>query len=86
MAAFEYAAYDIFGKDINIGTMKMIGVRNNKYSSSVGNIVYFISKLKLKGKNYTMVDDGDENLIASAGSSNTPDSMLGKIFGYFFND
>lgn len=85
IAAFEYAASDIFGKDINIGTMKMIGVRNNKYSSCVGNIVYFISKLKLKGKNFTMVDDGDENLMASAGSS-TPDSMLGKIFGYFFND
>lgn len=87
IAAFEYAASDIFGKEINIGTMKMVGVRNNKYSSCVGNIVYFISKLKLKGKNYTMIDDGDANLLASVSDrSNAPDSMLGKIFGYFFND
>ena len=87
MAGFEYAAYDIFGKNINIGSMKMIGVRNNKYSSVIGNIVYFISKLKLKGQNYTMIDDGDYSAMASADSTrNAPDSTLGKIFGYFFND
>ncbi len=87
MAAFEYKASDIFGKDVNIGTMKMIGVRNNKYSSCVGNIVYFISKLKLKGKNYTMIDDGEAEVISSVNNNiNTPDSMLGKIFGYFFSD
>ena len=65
----------------------MIGVRNNKYSSVIGNIVYFISKLKLKGQNYTMIDDGDYSAMASADSTrNAPDSTLGKIFGYFFND
>ena len=87
IAAFEYAATDIFGKNINIGTIKMVGVRNNKYSACIGNIVYFISKLKLKGKNYTMIDDGDASYLASVNnSSNAPDSSLGKIFGYFFND
>ncbi len=82
IAAFEYASYDIFGENINIGSMKMVGVRNNKYSSVVGNIVYFISKLKLKGQNYTMIDDGED----TKGISDAPDSTLGKIFGYFFND
>lgn len=82
IAAFEYASYDIFGENINIGSMKMIGVRNNKYSSVVGNIVYFISKLKLKGQNYTMIDDGED----TRSISDAPDSTLGKIFGYFFND
>lgn len=87
MAGFEYAASDIFGKDVNIGTMKMLGVRNNKYSSVVGNIVYFISKLKLKGKNYSMIDDGEYSVMTHADSTrNAPDSTLGKIFGYFFND
>ena len=80
IAAFEYASYDIFGENINIGSMKMIGVRNNKYSSVVGNIVYFISKLKLKGQNYSMIDDGDN----TKSISRTPDSTLSKVFGYFF--
>ena len=82
IAAFEYASYDIFGENINIGSMKMIGVRNNKYSSVVCNIVYFISKLKLKGQNYTMIDDGEN----TRSISESPDSTLSKIFGYFFND
>ena len=86
IAAFEYACYDIFGENINIGSMKMIGVRDNKYSSVVGNIVYFISKLKLKGQNYTMIDDGDSNNVDVDSTRNTPDSTLGKIFGFFFND
>lgn len=87
IAGFEYMACKIFGKDVNIGNMKMIGVRNNKYSSCVGNIVYFISKLKLKEKNYSMVDDGEAEIIASmSGTRNTPDSVLGKVFGYFFNE
>lgn len=87
MAGFEYVASNVFGKEVNIGNIKMIGVRNNKYSACVGNIVYFISKLKLKGKNYTMVDDGDAEAIASTNDTrNTPDSVLGKIFGYFFNE
>ncbi len=80
MAGFEYIASNVFGKEVNIGNIKMIGVRNNKYSSSVGNIVYFISKLKLKGKNYTMIDD------AEYARPNSSDSVLGKIFGYFFNE
>ena len=80
MAGFEYIASSVFGKEVNIGNIKMIGVRNNKYSSSVGNIVYFISKLKLKGKNYTMIDD------AEYVRGNTSDSVLGKVFGYFFNE
>lgn len=87
MAGFEYVASNVFGKEVNIGNIKMIGVRNNKYSACVGNIVYFISKLKLKGKNYTMVDDGDaEAMISITNTRNTPDSVLGKIFGYFFNE
>ena len=43
---------------------------------------YFISKLKLKGQNYSMIDDGDN----TKSISRTPDSTLSKVFGYFFND
>ena len=84
ITAFELAASDIFDKNINIGSIKMIGIRDNKYSSVIGNIVYFINKLKLKGQDYTMVDDGESSVDSYTRS--TPDSALNKIFGYFFND
>lgn len=88
MVNIEYVANDVFDKDVNIGNIKMLGIRNNKYSSSIGNIVYFISKLKLKNKNYSMLSnsESEELAVVKKNSYNSSDSMLGKIFGYFFKD
>lgn len=84
MTAFEFAVHDIFDINVNIGAIKMIGARDNKYSSVVGNIIYFISKLKLKGQDYTMIKNDETGADSNNGSA--PDSALSKIFGYFFND
>ena len=86
---FEYLVQDILGKNARIGNVKLLGIRNNKYSSVVGNIVYFIHKLKLKGKDYTMVSNSDMELLSSnkrnvINISN--ETMLGKVFGYFFGE
>ena len=89
MAHFGYVAEDIFGKNVSIGNVKMIGIRNNKYSSAIGNVVYFINKLKLKGRDYTMLSEDDiENLSSpKRGLVNiSGSSMLGKVFGYFFGE
>lgn len=90
MAHFDYVAEDIFGKDVIIGNIKLVGIRNNKYSACVGNIVYFINKLKLKGKNYTMVSSSDMEELETPkkGIINniSNESMLGKVFGYFFGE
>ena len=86
MQAFEITANDIFGKIVNIGSIKILGVRDNIYSSVIGNIIYFISKLKLKGQNYTMIDDKDLESSNAVVTRSTSDSALGKMFGYFFND
>ena len=82
MDSFYDIAKDVFGKDIIIGNVNMIGIRNNKYSSAVGNIVYYINRLKLFGNNDTMVDDD----FSIEGFSVSEESMLGKVFGYFFGD
>lgn len=86
---FEYLVQDILGKNARIGNVKLLGIRNNKYSSVVGNIVYFIHKLKLKGKDYTMISNSDMELLSSnkrnvINISN--ETMLGKVFGYFFGE
>ena len=89
MSHFELVAENIFGKDVLIGNVRLIGIRNNKYSSAVGNIVYFINKLKIKGKNYTMVSDTDMEILSSTKKSLinvSNESMLGKVFGYFFGE
>ena len=65
MADIDYVANDVFGHNVSIGNIKLVGIRDNKYSSCVGNIVYFINKLKLKGQNYSMVNDSDASKLAS---------------------
>lgn len=81
MDGFYDIAQEVFGKDVIIGNVNMIGIRNNKYSSAIGNIVYYINRLKLLGNNSTMVDDDfTENFNINE------ESMLGKVFGYFFGE
>lgn len=85
---FNQIVRDILGNYAIIGNVNLIGLRNNKYSSSVGNIIYFVNKLKLKGKDYSMIS-GDDMLVLSSprkSNNNSNDSMLGKVFGYFFGE
>ncbi len=86
MADIEYIASDVFGKDINIGNIKLIGIRDNKYSSCIGNIVYFISKLKLKGQRYSMVNNEDASKLASIRKGYqeiSNEKMLENLLGHF---
>ena len=89
MAHFNYLIEEKFGKKAAVGSIRIIGVRNNIYSAAVGNIIYFISKLKLKGKNYSMVSTKDSEDLSSVKKNNaniSSDSMLGKVVGYFFGE
>jgi cell division protein FtsA len=85
MLDFEYCLADIFptGK---CGNVKLIGVRNNKYSTVIGNIIYFLNTLKLKGMDYSMLSEDDMESLASPKGDNSDDTMLGKVFGYFFGE
>ena len=85
MMNFSQICREKLGKCAIIGSVNLIGLRNNKFSSAIGNIIYFINKLKLKGKDYSMVSS-DEVEILSTPRKNTNDSMLGKVFGYFFGE
>lgn len=89
MAHFGYIADEVFGKGTIIGNVKLVGIRNNRYASAVGNIVYFINKLKIKGKEYTMLSKSDVEELSSTRKNIiniSNESMLGKVFGYFFSE
>ncbi len=88
MNNFSLIAESVLGKVAMVGDIRMIGLRNNKFSTNVGNIVYFINKLKLKGRDYTMISKSDMEELSSTKKSSiiSSESMLGKIFGYFFSE
>lgn len=80
---FSDVSRDIFGNCVIIGSVNLTGLRNNKYSQSIGNIIYFVNKLRLKGKNYSMISSDDVETLSSPKKTST---MLGKVFGYFFGE
>lgn len=88
MTHFDYLVKEVVDSKASIGRMRVIGVRNNMFSSSVGNIIYFISKMKLKGKAYSMVSSKDMESLSSRrnSASISSDSMLGKVVDYFFGE
>lgn len=87
MINFNEICREKLGNCAIIGNVNLTGARNNKFSSCVGNIIYFTEKLKLKGKNYSMIDSEDMEILSMPRKTNSyNDTTLGKLFGYFFGD
>ena len=82
----KMVASEILG-DVTLGSIKLIGVRDNKYSSVIGSIIYFINRLKLRGNNYSMMTKEDEEEISSIKKGrNNSNEMLGEVFEYFLGE
>ncbi|MEG2322556.1 MAG: cell division FtsA domain-containing protein [Bacilli bacterium] len=86
MLNFDEICREKLGNCAIIGNINLIGLRNNKFSSAIGNIIYFVNKLKLKGKDYSMISNDEMDILSSPRKNTTNDSMLGKVFGYFFGE
>ena len=85
---FNVLAESIFGKNVTMGSVNIIGVRDNKYSTSVGMIKNFNNKLNEKDREYSMFDDEELDSLSSTEKriNVASDSILGKVFGYFFDN
>lgn len=81
---FEEIAKEILGNKVTIGNVKLLGLRNNKYSSVIGNMVYYINKLKLKGEDSTMIDENEE--LGLSTPKNTNETMISKVMNFFANE
>ena len=85
---FNIAMTSIFGEKAEIGIINTLGVRNNKYSVALGIIRNFKEKLALRHREYSTVGEAESELMVSSDSkiSVPSDSILGKVFGYFFDN
>ena len=89
MPGFEILCKEVIGDNIIIKSINTIGARDNSYSEAIGMIRYFIDKLSIRGKDYTMFDDDKyfdlvENKRNNINNGNT--SVFGKLFGYLFDN
>lgn len=79
---------EVFGNEARVGNIETMGIRDNKFAALSGMIKFFYDKLNLRGKDYSMFsEENEEELVSSnKGVLNiTENSVLGKVFGYFFD-
>ncbi|HOZ53968.1 MAG TPA: cell division FtsA domain-containing protein [Bacilli bacterium] len=81
---FTSVVEDVFKNGITYN-LNEIGIRKNKYISALGAIKFFIFKLKLRAKDYTMFSKEDIiNMLDYKKSKNGNSSFVSKIIDYFF--
>ena len=85
---FNILAEEIFGKNVTFGNVNIIGARDNKYSTSIGLIKNFNEKLDLKEREFSIFDSEEIEVLSSSSKSINvaSDSIIGKVFGYFFDN
>lgn len=87
MPGFDVLCKEIIGEKAEVHQVKTIGVRDNSYSQTLGMIKYFIDKLSIRGKEYTMFDEDKQiGLIENRKNNiNNSNSKFGKLFNYLFD-
>lgn len=87
IAEFKNVLDYIFNNAI-IGEVKEIGARHNKYATSLGLIKYYDSMQRLKNKDFSIftIDEQEELSGIHKKVNFSEDSLLGKLFGYFFDN
>jgi cell division ATPase FtsA len=86
---FQLLVDEILGKNVGVMNVNTVGVRKNAFSTVAGIIKYFHEKLNLRGKEYSMFSkEQEEDLISTKRRllNFSNNSVLGKVFGYFFDN
>ncbi len=83
---FKDLAEQIF-HNVYLGEITEIGARNNKYSTAVGLIKYYDSRLRLRNRDFSIFSIEEQEELSGYKKINiNENSILGKIFGYFFDN
>ena len=87
MADFNNLLDKVFTKPHILGKIDIVGVRNNKFSTAIGTIQYYNGRLKLKNKEYSVFNLEELETLSGVHKkvSINENSILGKLFGYFFD-
>ena len=88
IANFDILLDEVFGKNASVYVTQELGARDNRFSTGLGMIKYYNSKLELRDKNFSIFSNDElEDLSGKHKKINiSENSLLGKIFGYFFDN
>lgn len=85
---FPLVLEEIYGTSAKVGSVNEIGARSNKYSSSLGLIKYYNHKAMLRDRDFSIFDINEQEELGGLNNSTniTEGTILGKLFGYFFDN
>ena len=81
--AFKNLVYEILGKDVIIYTEDTLGVRDGKYITALGMIKYLNNKMESRGREYSMFDKEEEDILINPNKNKKDKMNVAKIFGNF---
>ena len=85
--SFKNLVYEILGKDVIIYLIDEIGIRDNKYTTALGMIKYFVDKMTIRGKDYSMISLEDEELLLTPDDKKRKEkAVVTKIFKGFIRN
>lgn len=87
MPGVNFVLEDVFGNNAKTYLMDILGIRKARFITISGAIKYFVKKIKLRGKEYSMFSSNDvDGLIHNKTKIGKNASVLGRIFNYFFDN
>ena len=88
MHNFNIIIEESFGHHGKILSMKEIGVRSNIYSASVGLLKYYDEKTSMEKTDYSIFSEEEMEELSNINKrmNFNENSILGKLFGYFFDN
>ena len=85
--AFKDVILDVYGTNADTYSLNILGIRKSRYITLIGAIKYFVEKINLRKKQYSMFSSDDVyNMTHIKNKNNKSDSVFGKILGYFFDN
>ena len=78
----------VFTKPHILGKIDIVGARSNKFATGIGIIKYYNGRLKLKNKEYCVWNPEELEILSGVHKkvNINENSILGKLFGYFFDN
>lgn len=83
---FDTVCNQVFKEKAIVKPIDILGIRNSVYSSSFGMIKYFINKLSIRGREYTMFNEDMQYRLVENRKNNDDGFKISKLFGYFFDN
>ena len=77
-------ADEVIGKKTVLGNITELGVRNNKFSSVLGITKYYVEKINFRNRIASTINEEMQKEMFQV--KKKYGNILGKVYGYFFDN